>query len=71
MKAKLLTLVEGRLRSFSPEGIVKAYEIFQEDNKLNDYLTFNAFIPLFKNEDYTYTPKDLHQIFRFMLILGH
>ena len=71
MKGKFLALLENRLRSFSPEGIVKVYEIYQAEDKIDDYWKSNVFIPLFKSQQYTYSPKDLHKIFRFMLVLGH
>jgi hypothetical protein len=71
MKDKFIAVLDNSLRRFSAEGIVNVYEILQEENRLNDYLKFNAFVPLFKNEQYTYSPKDLHRIFRFMLIIGH
>jgi hypothetical protein len=71
MKGKFLTLMENRLRSFSPQGIIKVFEIYEEEGKLDDYWIHNVFIPLFKSEQYTYKPKDLHRIFRFMLVLGH
>lgn len=71
MKDKFLTLLEGRLRSFRPENIIKIYEIYQEEDRLDEYWKSNVFIPLFKSEQYRYSPKDLHKIFRFMLIQGH
>ena len=71
MKEKFLTLMQNKLRSFSPEGIIRVYEIYEEENKLDDYWKFNVFIPLFKSQQYNYKPKDLHKIFRFMLVLGH
>lgn len=71
MKGKFLTLMENRLRSFSPQGIIKVFEIYEDEGKLDDYWTHNVFIPLFKSEQYAYKPKDLHRIFRFMLVLGH
>lgn len=71
MKQKFLTLMENKLRSFSPEGIIRVYEIYEEEEKLDDYWKFNVFVPLFKNQQYNYKPKDLHKIFRFMLVLGH
>lgn len=71
MKQKFLTLMENRLRSFSPEGIIWMYELFQEENRLDEYWTVNVFIPLFKNSQYYYHPHQLRKIFRFMMVLGH
>ena len=59
MKGKFLTLMENRLRSFSPQGIIKVFEIYEEEGKLDDYWIHNVFIPLFKSEQHTYQPKDL------------
>lgn len=71
MKDKFLTLMEGRLRSFQPSAILKVYQIYQEENRLDDYWKYNVFIPLFKSEQYTYRPKELYRIFRNMLIINH
>jgi hypothetical protein len=49
MKDKFLTLMEGRLRSFQPSAILKVFEIYQQENKLDDYWKYNVFIPLFKS----------------------
>lgn len=71
MKQKFLTLMEGRLRSFQPSNILKVYQIYQEEGRLDDYWKYNVFIPLFKSQQYTYQPKELYKIFRFMLIINH
>lgn len=71
MKEKFLALMEGRLRSFQPSAIIKIYEIYEEENRLNDYWKYNVFIPLFKSDQYSYRPLELYKIFRFMLILNH
>lgn len=63
--------MENRLRSFLPHNIIKIYEIYEEEGKLNDYWKYNVFIPLFKAEQYVFKPNDLYKIFRFMLILNH
>ena len=47
------------------------YELFQEENRLEDYWIVNVFIPLFKNSQYYYNPNQLRKIFRFMMVLGH
>lgn len=49
--------MENRLRSFQPSNIIRVYEIYQEENRLDEYWKFNVFIPLFKSIQYTYKPK--------------
>ena len=63
--------MENRLRSFQPSSILRVYEIYQEEGKLDDYWKFNVFVPLFKSSQYIYKPKELYKIFRFMLIINH
>jgi hypothetical protein len=50
---------------------LKVFEIYQEEGRLSDYWKYNVFVPLFKSEQYTYKPKELYKIFRFMLIINH
>lgn len=63
--------MEGRIREFTPEGIIKVFHFFLEEDKLDTYWFENVFISLFKNNQYTYNAKQIGQIFRFMLILNH
>ena len=57
MKQKFLTLMENRLRSFNGPNIVDIFQIFDDEERLDDYWMFNVFVPLFKNNKYQYRPK--------------
>ena len=71
MKQKWLTLMENRLRSFTGPNIVDIFEIFDDEDRLDHYWMFNVFVPLFKNNQYHYRPRELQRIFRFMMIHNH
>jgi hypothetical protein len=71
MKEKFLKLMEGRLREFKNSTILKIFQIYLEENRINEYWLENVFIPLFKNPIRKYKIEQVGQMFRFMMILGH
>lgn len=63
--------MEGRLREFSPEGIIRVFEQFIRDKKVDNYWLENVFISLFKDKQYIYSAPQLTRIFRSMMLLDH
>lgn len=68
---KFSKLMEGRLREFSPEGIIFVLEQFIRDKKVDNYWLENVFISLFKDKQYIYNAPQLTRIFRAMMLLDH
>ena len=71
MKDKMLKMMEGRLREFKNSSILAIFQIYMDENRLDNYWLENVFVPLFKTTHRKYSPEEIGQIFRYMMIIGH
>jgi hypothetical protein len=55
MKEKFLKLMEGRLREFRNSTVLTIFQIYLEENRLDNYWLENVFISLFKHPSRRYT----------------
>ena len=70
-RTKFNKLMESRIRRFTPSSILKMFERFMNEKRLDNYWLENVFISLFKNHQYPYDALQIGKIFRFMMILDH